>query len=384
MLLLIVLAISSLVYGAGAVTPALADIAKVFPDKSRETIQMIATVPALMIMVSTLVCGQLSRRMRKKTLVLTGMILYAIGGLLPAFFGGMPFILIMRGVYGAGCGFLIPLSQSLIADFFQGRDRDIFMGYRSSVAAIFGMFFTTVGGYLCAIYWRNTFFAYLLVIPVFILVLFRMPEPEKTPAQGTDSKGELTSTMWFFVAMYFLFNVFMMCYHTNASFVMSAARVGSARTIGLIMTISNIGGIVAGLLLGRITQMCKRFTLVVALGFLAFGFILLNVANTALTFAVSCAIWGFGFGTFIPGIALKIIGSVPKSAATRALAILSCALGIGQFVSPRVYAYANYLLGLKGPRASWTVAAFCFTAAFLVSLVATLKETWTPTDMEAS
>jgi len=301
------------------------------------------------------------------------MVLYAIGGLLPALFGGMAFILIMRGVYGAGCGFLIPLSQSLIADFFQGRDRDVFMGYRSSVAAVFGMFFTTVGGYLCAMYWRNTFFAYLLVVPVFLLVLIKMPEPERAPASEAGNKGELTGKMWFWVAMYFLYNIFMMCYHTNAAFVMSEARVGSARTIGFIMTISNIGGIIAGLLLGRITRVMKSFTLVLALGFMSLGFILLNFVGVAHTFGIACAIWGFGFGVFVPGMSLKIINSVPNSATTRALALLTCALGIGQFISPRAYFYINRLLGLEGPRASWTVAAFCFAAAFLVSLAATLK-----------
>jgi len=368
LLLLVVLAVTSLVFGAGAVTPALADIAKAFPDKSVETIQMIATVPSLMIMVSTLICGQLSRRMRKKTLVLTGMAMYGIGGVLPAFFGGMNFILIMRGLFGAGCGFLVPLSQGLIADFFQGRDREVFMGYRGSTAAIFGMFFTAAGGTLCSFDWRYTFFAYLLVVPVFFLILFKMPEPERQQAGAAGDKGGLTRTMWFFVAVYFLYNVTMMCFITNAAFVMSAANLGDAKTIGLIMTISNVGGIAAGLLLGWVTKSMKNFTLVLALAFLALGFVMLNFVSSAVMFTIASAIWGFGFGTFNPTIALKIIGSVPKSSATRALAILACAMGIGQFISPRVYMYANGLLGLEGPRASWVVAAVCFVAAFFISL----------------
>jgi MFS family permease len=150
------------------------------------------------------------------------------------------------------------------------------------------------------------------------------------------------------------------------------AQLGT-RMIGFIMTISNIGGITAGLLLGRITRVMKRFTLVFVLGFLALGFVLLNFVDVVLTFAISCAIWGVGFGVFIPGIAIKVIGSVPKSASTRALAILSFAMGIGQFISPRVYTYINRMLGLEGPRASWTVAAFGFAAAFVVSLAATIK-----------
>jgi MFS family permease len=376
MLLFLVLSITSLAYGVSAVSPALADIARVFPDRSPETIQMIATMPQLTIMATTLLCGQLSRRMRKKTLVLTGMVLYGFGGILPAFFGGINFILIMRGVFGAGCGFLIPLSQGLIADFFQGRDREIFMGYRSSTAAIFGMFFTMAGGSLCAIYWRHTFFAYLFVIPIFLLILLKMPEPERQKLSAMSDKGALTPAMWFFVAMYFLYNVTMMCFITNAAFVMAASKVGNARTIGIIMALQSIGGIAAGFLLGWVTKVIKNFTLVLALGFLALAFVMLNFVNTALMFAVACAIWGFGFGTFNPAIALKVIGSVPQSAATRALAILTCAMGIGQFISPRVYETVNGWIGLGGPRASWIIAAVCFVGAFLVSLLKTvLKKT---------
>jgi hypothetical protein len=51
-LLLIVLAIASLVFGTKAIAPDLADIAKAFPDKSTQTIQMILTVPSLLIVVS--------------------------------------------------------------------------------------------------------------------------------------------------------------------------------------------------------------------------------------------------------------------------------------------------------------------------------------------
>jgi MFS family permease len=369
MLLVIVLAITSLVFGNGAASPALADIAKAFPDKSSETIQLIVTVPPLLIMASTLICGQLSRKMRKKTLVLIGMVLFAVGGIAPAFFGGLTFILVMRGVFGAGCGFLIPISQGLIADYFEGRDRDTFMGYRGSTAAISGMFYTMAGGYLCSIHWRNTFLAYLIVVPIFLLILLKMPEPERHKPETKNGKASgLTRTMWFYVVVYFLYNVTMMCFITNAAFVMAADKVGDAKTIGTIMTISSVGGIAVGLLLGWLTRTLKNFTLVFALFLLALGFILLNFVHTAVMFTIASAIWGMGFGTFNPTVALKIIGSVPKSAVTLALALMNCALGLGQFISPIVYSNINRIIGLEGLRASWAVAAVCFAAAFIMAL----------------
>ena len=367
--LIIVLAIATLVLGPGAVSPALADIAKAFPDKSPETIQMVATLPSLLFMVSSLVCGHLSRKLGKRTLVMTGLILYGIGGIAPAFFGDLAFILVMRGVFGAGVGFIVPLSQALTADYFAEPDRSVYMGYGSSTASVFAMYFTMAGGYLCSIYWRYTFLSYLLVVPVFLLVMMKMPEPElQKPTVEHSRTSALTRRMWFYVTMYFLYNVIWMCFVTNAAFVMSVSKVGNANTIGLIMTISGFGGIVAGILLGWVTKVFKNFTLVLAVGFHALGFIMLLYVNSAIMFTLACAVFYFGFGIFNPAMSLKIIGSVPKSAITLALAILTCAMGVGQFISPMVYSFINNNLGVEGPRASWVVAAVCFTATFMISL----------------
>jgi len=156
-LLLVVLAIGSLTFGVSAATPALAGIAKAFPEMSPQSIQMVVTLPSLLLMPSTLVCGALSRKIGKKKLVIIGMLLFGIGGITPAFYGGIIFILILRAVFGVGVGFLLPLSQALVVDYFEGHDREVFMGYSASNASIFGIIFTLLGGFLCDIYWRYTF-----------------------------------------------------------------------------------------------------------------------------------------------------------------------------------------------------------------------------------
>jgi MFS family permease len=238
-LLLVVLSIASLVFGTKAIAPALADIAKAFPDSSPQTIQMILVVPSLLIMVSTLICGHLSRHLGKKTLVVIGMLLFGIGGISPAFFGNLGFLLVMMGVFGAGSGFLVPLSQSLVADYFEGREREEFMGYRSSNAAVFGMLFALLGGSLCAIHWRLTFLSFLIVVPMLAFVLWKMPQPvtRSTGAKNTLA-ASLTGKMWFYIAGYFLYNVIGISVATNAAFVMSGCGIGT-RTIGIIMTISS-------------------------------------------------------------------------------------------------------------------------------------------------
>jgi MFS family permease len=365
-LLFVVLTIGSLTFGVAAATPALAEIAKAFPEVSSQTIQMVVTVPSLLIMVSTLVCGVLSRSIGKKRLVIIGMLLFGIGGITPAFYGGIAFILIMRGVFGVGVGFLLPLSQALVADYFEGRDRDVFMGYSSSNAAIFGIVFTLLGGFLCDIYWRYTFYAHLLVVPAFLIVLAKMPEPPKQRVAESLKPAGLTMRSWVFISAYFVYNIVMFCFITDLAFVISADKVGNAGTAGVVMTFSSVGGIFAGIILGWVTKVFRNYALVFALMFLAVGSILLLFVQSAPMFMLAYAFWGLGFGTFNPLIILEVMGSVAKSATAFALAVLTSAMGIGQFISPMFYSLIRNLFGFEGSRSSWIVAASCFAAAVLV------------------
>jgi MFS family permease len=371
-LLLVVLSVASLVFAARAVSPALADIAKAFPDKSRETIQMILTVPPLLTTISTLICGYLSRYLGKKTLVILGMILFGIGGITPAFFGDLGFLFVMMGIFGMGSGFLVPLSQSLMADYFEGHEREEFMGYRSATASVFGMLFALLGGSLCAIHWQFTFLSFLMVVPMLAFVIWKMPEPEiKSTGTMNTLAASLTGKMWLCIAGYFLYNVIGISVGTNAAFVMSSCGIGT-RTIGIIMAISSGGSIIAGLLLGCVTRLLRDRTLAAAMAFLATGFILLNFVRTPAAFVLASATYSFGFGIFTPTMILKIISCVPRHAAILALSIASCSMGVGQFASPHTLSFVNRLLGLEGARASWVVGAFCFSAAFVALGAATV------------
>jgi MFS family permease len=177
--------------------------------------------------------------------------------------------------------------------------------------------------------------------------------------------------MWFCITGYFLYNLIGFSVATNAAFVMSKCGIGTF-IIGIIMTISTGGSILAGFLLGRITKAFRNQTLAFALAFLAAGFILLNLVRIPSTFVLATALYGFGFGIFTPTMVLKIIDSVPRHATTLALSIASCAMGLGQFASPITFSFLNGLLGLHGARASWMIAAAAFTAAFLIVFATTL------------
>jgi MFS family permease len=367
LLLLVVLAVGSLTFGVNAATPALAAIAKAFPDVSPRLIKMVITIPSLLIMPSTLICGALARSIGKKKLLIVGMLLFAIGGLAPAFYGGVVFILCMRGVFGIGSGFLLPISQALVADYFEGNDRDAYMGYSSSNAAIWGIVFTLMGGFLCDIHWRYTFYAYLLAVPVFLFVVAKMPESTMPQETERSKSAGLTGQTWLWVSIYFVYNIVMFCFISDIAFVISSDNIGNAGTAGIAMTFASVGGIIAGLVLGWLTKSLRNYAFVLALACLTAGSGVLVFAHTAVMFMAGCGIWGLGFGVFNALVILRIMGSVARSATALALAIMTSAMGIGQFMSPIYYSYINDLFGFQSARGPWIVATLCFVAALLVT-----------------
>jgi len=200
-----------------------------------------------------------------------------------------------------------------------------------------------------------------------LLVLAKMPEPAKQHETESSKPAGLTGRSWLYIAIYFFYNVVMFCFITDIAFVITSSKVGNAGTAGIIVTFSSAGGIAAGIILGWVTKIFRHYAIVFALGFLAVGSIMLVFVHTAPMFMLANALWGLGFGTFNSLIILQVMGSVEKSAAALAVAILTSAMGIGQFLSPMYYSLINGLLGLEGPRSSWIVAATCFVIALLIS-----------------
>ena len=187
-----------------AVSPALGQIRLAFPDASDLAIEMILTLPPLIIIPTGLISGRLAGRVPKRTIVLIGMVIYLLAGVGGGFMNSMVMLLVSRALLGVGTGLIAPLSLSLIADFYSGDELSTTMGQSSAIATVGGIFLPLISGWLSVFSWRYAFGAYLIVIAVFALVWFYLPEPQVAQEkQGSSGKlpagvfvlGLLTSTI---------------------------------------------------------------------------------------------------------------------------------------------------------------------------------------------
>ncbi len=377
-----VLSVALLMYTTAMTTPALGEIAKAFPDVSPEKIKMIATIPSLMMVIFSFVCGQLERFLSSKKILYIALCLLFCGGIMPAFFGGVTFILLMRAVFGAGYGMVFPLASSIIADLFEGRERDKLMGFKSSVGAMAGVVFQMLGGYLAAINWRFAFLGFLLVLPIALLIWAKLPDPGiKTLDSTANTKSRLTARTYLLSIMNAFYNILQFSFMTNIAIVLTTTGAGNATQAGVILTVFTAAAFVAGLIFGKVSLLLKRFTITLAIGCVGTAFFIMLHADSLMVFNLAAALFGMGFGLYNPDFTLKIINSAHKTASTLALSVYVVFTGLGQFASPFVLSFATNLFNLSGPKAPWTIAAaailvfaVCLGGYQLVTKPAILKE----------
>jgi len=164
------------IMASAAIAPALGKIAAAFSNVSPTTIKMILTLPSLVVIPFSLLSGIISSKYSKKKILLLGIIIYIIAGVGGGFANTVTQILIVRAVFGAGVGLILPLSTSLISDFFEGEKRKDLMGKSSAIASLGGIILQTLSGWLAVYNWRYAFLAYALGIFNFLLIYFFMPE----------------------------------------------------------------------------------------------------------------------------------------------------------------------------------------------------------------
>ena len=179
------------IMASAAVSPALAKISQAFPDVSRTVIKLILTLPSLLIIPFSLLSGWLTSRMKKRSILLIGLVVYFIAGVGGGFARNITELLIIRGILGIGIGLIMPLSTTLIADFFEGQARTKMMGLSGSVTNVGGVLFLSASGWLACYSWRLSFGVYSLAVVTFIMVASWLPEPPQTQKAGRSSKPEL-------------------------------------------------------------------------------------------------------------------------------------------------------------------------------------------------
>lgn len=316
-------------------SPIIADVHHEFPDIDVSAVQMLITLPSLMALVFSLVAGRLAARIYKKTLILAAMGAYLVGGLVPLVFNGSLWILLAcSAVMGIGTGIMITTTSAIICDYYEGRERSRMMGLQAAFISGGGMIFTLLGGALASFGWRQSYLAFLLMIPCLIVAVRCLPKGILETAPAKKTRGGIPGYVWFMSLIGFLFYVFQNIYNTNIALYMEETGLGSAQTASIATSLNTFGGILAGVLLGQVMTVMKKHTITVAVITSGVG-LLLAFAGTSLPLIIFGGfLVGFGFSSFTPAGTCLVSENVAAQQRSMAIAVFSASTNVGAALSP--------------------------------------------------
>ena len=168
-----VYALYIMVAGAGAVTPALAAFGAAFPDADPVTISLIQSLPSLTTIIGTLFIGAVAgKKIPFKVAGIIALLVYLVFGCLPAVWNdSLTSILVARALVGFGMGMVSPLGAAIFLRLVDNKEeRSKYLGRGGAMQQAGCVVLTLLGGFLCAIDWRLTFWAYGLALVALLRV----------------------------------------------------------------------------------------------------------------------------------------------------------------------------------------------------------------------
>ena len=363
------------VMAGAAISPALGLIAKAFPNASPTMIKLVLTAPSIMIIPFSFISSYLTFKITKRTIIMIGLLIYLIGGIGPQFVSTIEMLLVLRLFLGAGVGLVMPLSMSLINDYFTGKERTKMMGYNSAFSNFGGIITMLLAGWLATFGWRIPFNVYFLGLIIFMMIFFFLPKGEIQKKPQQERKNKLPLAVYgYALAM----GGIMLAYYaiaTNIALYLEQNQIGGATLAGVVVSFTTIGGMITSLLLVNIQMWFQKFVIPVMLFGMGSAFILLTFTNSVALVIVSVCLIGFGQGSLFPIIVLKALDCVELHQSDQAIAMTSSFTFLGQFLSPIVLDGIGKLANQPSIRFQYGTLAVSIIAIVIIILFIMLRST---------
>ena len=338
-----ILSLSLLTVMAGAaIAPALNVIKEYFCDADQTLVQMIISIPALFIALTSLVFPKLSQKFKAKELVMIGLLLYVVGGSAAGLFSNIYMVLAFRALVGIGVGIIMPLSTGLLSFYFKPEEQDKLMGYSSAMNQMGGVVATLISGVLATISWRASFLVYMMGLISIVLCLLFLPNDQIGSRKATNSKGGAFKEYYVFIVAIFLLMFTFFVYPSAFAIETAKAGIIPQSLIAVIMAGMDLVAFFGGLAFVHVKKSFGNATKFVAPAFFLVGYLLLLAGGWIGTITGSVLI-GFANGLGIPLIISTAAHKAGKAAATTVMPLISMAMYFAQFITPMVLSVAGFV-----------------------------------------
>lgn len=324
-----------------AVTPILGKLSVIFPHSTELDVQMLSSLPSLLIIPFIILAGKLTEKVNFIRLLQVGLAIFALSGILYLFAGKMWQLIAISAMLGVGSGMIIPLSTGLISKYFVGPYRVKQFGFSSAITNITLVVATAVTGYLAEVNWHLPFVVYLFPLVSLVLSVYLRrsmiseegsasianDEKEETgvppidPEVGKSKYGVNIKHLLQVMMFYGLSTYLALIVTFNLPFLMEEYHFSSGDS-GVMISLFFLAIMALGLFLNRIVGLFREKTKFYSLLCIAVGLALIWISPKEWVIAPGCILVGLGYGVIQPVIYDKTTHTAVPKKATLALAFV--------------------------------------------------------------
>ena len=358
--------------------PILGLITQSFMDQA-ELVNFAFSVTSGVMVAFIFISGFLAQFFDKRTLMITGTIIFICGGFCGSFSPSAEFLVAARAVEGIGAGLVYPMVPAITSQIFKGEERTALMGYTNggSCAVTFVLNIAAgIVGRMCG--WRACLFLYAILLITLFFQIKYIPKtgPERDALRIKKASGEpigIPKEVWLYTLAFFALNTFGAAYQMILPVHVIMAGIGDSVLIGTASSVNVFVGILMGIAFAKLVKTFRRVTPAIALGFMAAAYIVWALAEGPIPIYVGMVLLGSCYGIMIPYITDAVAKVTNDDNVTLSMTILT-AFGslLGFFCLNFVVTFLNGVTN-SNIAIEFIVLAIGFAVAFAVTLVMGLR-----------
>lgn len=339
-----------------AVSPILGELSTIFPHATELDIQMLTSLPSLLIIPFVLLAGKLAEKRDFIRLLRVGLWLFAASGVLYLFSSRMWQLMAVSALLGIGAGLIIPLSMGLISRYFTGEYRVRQFGYSSAITNMTLVVATAVTGYLAEVHWRLPFAVYLLPLISLVLSAYLKKDAASVtikqaaaiipPIQSTPvisgKYGIHIRHLVQLMLFYGLVTYVVLAVTFNLPFLMEAHHFSSGNS-GLMISLFFLAIMAPGFMLDSLVKLLGNKTKLYSLLAIAIGLLLIWISPTEWLIVPGCILVGLGYGIIQPLIYDKTVDTAIPQKTTLALAFVMVMNYLAILLSPFITDFFQWI-----------------------------------------
>lgn len=304
-------------------------------------VPMIITVPSLCVALTSGLMGVLADRWGRRPLLLAALLAFSLLGLAPLLFDSLVLIVASRVVVGVAEAAILTVGNALMGDYFEGAQREKWLGYQNMLSPLIGSAILLSGGLLAGVHWRYPFLLYLVGLAVWALAWRACWEPQRdpsAPAHGTAAVAAAAAGFpWrstlFVCGVTTLFSMVFFVQAVQHGRIFADMGVASPERISVLVTLASLGTVAGGYLFKRLAGVPVALRLAASMALYGTCYLGVAWAPDATAGLPLDALGQVGGGLLLPALIAWALQHYRFEHRGRGMGLWGGAFFLGQFLS---------------------------------------------------